>query len=171
MIGSRLLFSGYRSSYKQRPLDAGLLGQDSLLVLDEMHLSKPFEKLVKSISAIPEQSRGRTMQVIRMSATSTESNETSSEKVFRLDTHDLKQDTDPTTGKERNQIVTRFNAKKRLTIKPLGEKDDLNKKLAEAAIELAPAPITSASGLLSLSASPKMRGKLLMRSASTKQRK
>jgi CRISPR-associated helicase Cas3 len=39
MIGSRLLFSGYRSSYKARPLDAGLLGQDALLILDEAHLS------------------------------------------------------------------------------------------------------------------------------------
>ena len=38
LIGSALLFSGYRSSYKRRPLDAGLLGQDSLLVLDEARL-------------------------------------------------------------------------------------------------------------------------------------
>ena len=35
LIGSGLLFSGYRSSYKRRPLEAGFLGQDSLLVLDE----------------------------------------------------------------------------------------------------------------------------------------
>lgn len=49
LIGSALLFSGYRSSFKTRPLHTGLLGQDSLLVLDEAHLSKPFEKLVTSI--------------------------------------------------------------------------------------------------------------------------
>src|SRR5271165_1056655 len=49
MIGSRLLFSGYRSSYKWRPRDAGLLGQDTLLVLDEAHLSTPFEKLVRAL--------------------------------------------------------------------------------------------------------------------------
>ena len=30
LIGSALLFSGYRSSYKRRPLEAGLFGQDSL---------------------------------------------------------------------------------------------------------------------------------------------
>jgi len=49
LIGSALLFSGYRSSSKRRPLEAGLLGQDALLVLDEAHLSKPFEKLLGSI--------------------------------------------------------------------------------------------------------------------------
>jgi len=43
LIGSALPFSGYRSSYKRRPLEAGFLGQDSLLVLDEAHLSRPFE--------------------------------------------------------------------------------------------------------------------------------
>ena len=53
LIGSALLFSGYRSSYKRRPLEAGLLGQDSLLVLDEAHLSKPFEKLVQDALRLP----------------------------------------------------------------------------------------------------------------------
>ena len=52
LIGSRLLFSGYRSSFKQRPLDAGLLGQDSLLILDEAHLSQPFSKLLESITRL-----------------------------------------------------------------------------------------------------------------------
>ena len=53
MIGSRLLFSGYRSSYKLRPLEAGLLGRDVLLILDEAHLSKPFAKLTRSIAVAP----------------------------------------------------------------------------------------------------------------------
>ena len=46
LIGSGLLFSGYRSSYKRRPLEAGFLGQDTLLVLDKAHLSSPFEQLL-----------------------------------------------------------------------------------------------------------------------------
>ena len=69
LIGSALLFSGYRSSFKRRPLEAGLLGQDSLLVLDEAHLSKPFEKLIKAISVF-QQGNHQPMRVIRMSATS-----------------------------------------------------------------------------------------------------
>ena len=133
LIGSALLFSGYRTSYKRRPLEAGLLGQDSLLVLDEAHLSKPFEKLITSISFF-QSGQGSPMKIIRMSATTVgdDSNR------FKLEESDLVPEVlDRDGNKVRNPIVERFEAPKRLTLTTLGEKDKLNDKLAEAAIKLA----------------------------------
>lgn len=50
MIGSRLLFEGYRLSRKMRPYHAGLLGSDTLVVLDEAHLVPSFERLLDAIA-------------------------------------------------------------------------------------------------------------------------
>ncbi len=49
MIGSRLLFSGYGIGFKAKPLHAGFLGQDVLLVHDEAHLEPAFQKLLDTI--------------------------------------------------------------------------------------------------------------------------
>jgi len=51
MIGSRLLFQGYGVSKTMRPMQAALLGTDSLIVLDEAHLSQPFERTIEQLSA------------------------------------------------------------------------------------------------------------------------
>jgi len=49
MIGSRLLFSGYGVGFKSKPLHAGFLGQDVLLVHDEAHLEPAFQQLIVEI--------------------------------------------------------------------------------------------------------------------------
>lgn len=50
MIGSRVLFSGYGVSRKMRPYHAGLLGADTLMVLDEAHLTPALERLLDQVA-------------------------------------------------------------------------------------------------------------------------
>lgn len=51
MIGSRLLFGGFGVSSYGQSMHAGILGHDSLIVLDEAHLSQPFASLLKGIGS------------------------------------------------------------------------------------------------------------------------
>jgi CRISPR-associated endonuclease/helicase Cas3 len=70
MIGSKLLFSGYGDGRYGRAHHAGLIGQDSLIIHDEAHLSPAFDSLLRSIAA--EQARcgePRPIRVLSLSAT------------------------------------------------------------------------------------------------------
>lgn len=68
MIGSRLLFNGYRTGRWQKSRHAGLLGCDALLVHDEAHLSKPFQTML-DWSAGQQRNHPRRLQIMPMSAT------------------------------------------------------------------------------------------------------
>lgn len=71
MIGSRLLFSGYgKVGPNHRSLQAGLLGQDTLVVIDEAHLSPVFVSTLFDLKCAIERTQLlRPFHVISLSAT------------------------------------------------------------------------------------------------------
>ena len=82
MIGSRLLFSGYGVGFKSKPLHAGFLGQDVLLVHDDAHLEPAFQELIEDIMGEQQHERERTGElpwpklcIIALSATARDRNE------------------------------------------------------------------------------------------------
>ncbi|MEX1027987.1 MAG: type I-U CRISPR-associated helicase/endonuclease Cas3 [Candidatus Paceibacterota bacterium] len=91
-VGSRLLFRGYGVSPSMRPIHAGLVANDSLLLIDEAHLSEPFLQTLNSVrlfagERFAERPVGRPFRVVRMSATNADGT-LSSEEPFQIEDED-----------------------------------------------------------------------------------
>ena len=124
MIGSRLLFEGYGVSRRMRPLHAGILGVDTLIVLDEAHLVPAFKSLMDSLVDNPDlkgtESLPRpSLQLLALSATHTTS---TNGKKFSLSQEDRKNP----------EIARRMDATKSLTIHLVEEKKLVDKMVSEA---------------------------------------
>jgi len=70
MWGSRLLLRGFRGSRRSRNLEAGLLGHDAVVVIDEAHLHRRLVETSRKVTSLSPTAMG--LQVVAMSATPTE---------------------------------------------------------------------------------------------------
>lgn len=130
MIGSRLLFEGYRCSRKMRPYHAALLGADALIVLDEAHLVPAFEAMVRAATTdarlkAPSSNEHRravpASQIMSLSATGRGAN-----MAFGLHDSDF----------EHPIVSRRLNASKRARVADPVESDALAETMAKKAWEL-----------------------------------
>jgi CRISPR-associated endonuclease/helicase Cas3 len=89
-LGSRLLFRGYGLSDRQCPVHAGLAGCDSVLILDEAHLSSAFAQTLGAVTHYQswKQADLPGLRFVTMSATLGAVGE-SREEAFELDEKDI----------------------------------------------------------------------------------
>lgn len=131
MIGSRLLFNGYGIGFKGKPLHAGFLGQDVILVHDEAHLEPAFQNLISSIKA--EQQRSGeygAFHVIELTATSRDQ----SVDVFGLtDEERSAPESIPDPTQPLHVVWRRQKATKHLTLVPIADEKQTPERIAEIA--------------------------------------
>ena len=145
-IGSRLLFRGYGVSDRATPIHAALVGADSLIVLDEAHISGAFAKTLTSLqdlrrpplngkrklpfhflqmTATPEAEKPFDLEMTAMPSKAEKSCEA---KIFRLDE---KKD------HENGFLQSRFAAKKPARIVEVESPKEVVPNLCDKAIEFA----------------------------------
>ena len=119
-IGSRLLFRGYGVSDRMKPVHAGLLGANSLILLDEAHLSEPFRQTIDAVQC----RGGATVRLALLSATPGAGATRSLELSPADRTHPI--------------LKKRLEARKPVTLKPVrGKPEAIAKDFAEAARTMA----------------------------------
>ena len=136
-VGSRLLFRGFGVSSRNWPIHAALTANDSLIILDEAHCSKPFSQTMASIKRYrsvrwTEQPIATPFSFVQMTATPPGGLD--KDKLFHLDASDYETDKLLKQRHGCNKLVE-------LVFVPGAKGKNLNaklsKKLAEEATKLA----------------------------------
>jgi CRISPR-associated endonuclease/helicase Cas3 len=112
-VGSRLLFRGYGVSDRMKPVHAGLLGSDALILLDEAHLSEPFRQTLRAIACV-EAIHGADRRPVR-SALLTATPGTLADGAWRFGLEDDDRSNEP--------LARRLNAQKPATLIEGAERD------------------------------------------------
>jgi CRISPR-associated endonuclease/helicase Cas3 len=118
-VGSRLLFRGYGVSNRTASIQAGLLGNDALWILDEVHLAQPLLQTLGAVSRMRGDAIDLPLRVLPMSATWSGAN-----------THGLMaaDDAHPVLGK-------RLNRPKPARLLKLKAGEDVSQALVDEALE------------------------------------
>jgi len=137
MFGSRLLFRGYGVSRSMRPIDAAMAGTDSLVLLDEAHLSAHLAKLVSDLDRCDQPERSllppgrQTPTIVSLTATGSAPDE----RRLVLEADDL----------THHLIAKRVHASKAIRLVEAKTEAKVAKVMADATVELiggAPSPPT-----------------------------
>jgi len=149
-VGSRLLFRGYGVSPRMAPVHAGLLGNDSLILLDEVQLSTAFADTLRALRrrwrGWHEKNAGADLPdrwgVVRMSATPLGDEEPEG-SAFRLDEED-----------RRHPLLSqRLGARKMTTARLVAVSGDADRRaetFATAAAEAARAHVDAGAGTVAV---------------------
>ncbi|MGQ0752299.1 MAG: type I-G CRISPR-associated helicase/endonuclease Cas3g [Betaproteobacteria bacterium] len=126
-LGSRLLFRGYGVSWSMRPVHAGLIGNDTLILLDEVHLSRPFAQTLQVITTLRNHGQAAVgLHIVALSATPG----ATKEKPFRL----------PDVDRKKGAIAQRISAKKPARLVECDGRDALVQLAAKEAASLLKKP-------------------------------
>ncbi|MDA8020490.1 MAG: type I-U CRISPR-associated helicase/endonuclease Cas3 [Thermoanaerobaculia bacterium] len=128
-VGSRILFRGYGVGWKNRAIHAGLLTHDTVVVLDEVHLSRHFARTLEQVTKLVLSSAGEgfglpsPLQVIQMSATPGQAEYA---RVLRLEEDDLS-----------NELLAKRTATRKWARLMKAEGTRFAKHVADSALRLA----------------------------------
>ncbi|OAI10311.1 hypothetical protein A1507_21670 [Methylomonas koyamae] len=137
-LGSRLLFRGYGVSANMRPIHAALAAMDSLILLDEAHMSRPFLQTLQAVTRYQSSDWSERQirlphAVVQMTATPGDTTD-----AFELNDKDY----------DHELLQQRLQSAKPAELEEVKEASALAKALADKAIELSvrfgetlPAPV------------------------------